>query len=147
MTILTSKAQYLSFKQSWAKAANNGKLCNAHHLLYNIIMERELTTGFTPRTNVGRIQATEGGTIHGLWHASHVLGFILRDESLQDVHLRSVFGSELTALIIDQVKSPEFQPLPFNYGLGKKVFDKIKETSPKTLTFDQLWEILNDEAA
>lgn len=146
MTILTSKAQYLSFKQSWAQAANSGKLTGAHYLLYNIVMGRELTTGFTPRTNAGRIQATEGGTIHGLWRAANQLGTYLRSDHSVDALLQMFEGS-LTQEMVTAIDPPKFQPLPYNYGLGKKVFDKIKETSPETLTFDRLWEILNDEAA
>lgn len=145
MTTLNSKEQFLSFKQSWAKAAKSGKLCSAHHLLYNILLERDISTGFTPRTNLGHIQACEGGVTHGLWAATlHLKTIISYDDGRAE--LIELFDGTITEGML-RIIVPSVQALPFNYGLGKKVFDHFTETDTKNITFDQLWGILNDVAA
>lgn len=53
--IFSSKEHYLNFRAAWAKAANDGHLTAAHHVLFNLVTGKPFYNGFTPVTNSNKL--------------------------------------------------------------------------------------------
>ena len=135
MTIFTSKDQYLLFKQAWAKAAQSGDLTAGHFLLYNLLLDRKLTTGFTP-TFTARKLPGRTGVNSGVCLAAKQLTLAKGWEFKQKQFL-GVLGNTITPEMLEQIKVPHFELLEFNYGVGKMIYTHLLE-NPMILTYDNL---------
>jgi hypothetical protein len=71
-TYFKTKQQYIAFRKAWAAAHQAKILTREHQILFNVVCNKPITHGFTPTTNITKLQ--NGQYInHGLYWGSTLL--------------------------------------------------------------------------
>ena len=158
-----TKNQYLAFRAEWAKAAQEGNLTAAHHVLLNILRGHPIDRGFAPITSKNKLM--NGTRInHGLYFAADTLnGFINRAKDFVQKRDSSFFGKKkepdfwlekflkplsktLTVDFLANIEPTEVKPLESNYGKGTRIAKKIIEEKLTQITFADIDALLEEAA-
>ena len=135
-----TKEQYLTFRKAWAKAAQDKNLSCTEHLLFNLLLGRPITHGFTPVSRPSKL--ANGHLINaGLYHAAWRLQYALKQSA---PHISKKFSIAMD--VLDRIEVPEVRGIEPNFGEGKKMAKMIL-MSDKPLTFADLEHMMMDEAA
>ena len=152
-TYFETKDQYLAFRKTWAKAAQDKVLTGAHHVLLNILRGHPVERGFTPITKTTKLQ--NGFRInHGLYFAAGELSYLVTCASSDGGYQKSraeafikPFGDTFTLEMLVSVEVPQIPNLDSGFGKGKKVATKIIERGLNQITFEDVNALLLEEAA
>jgi len=147
-----TKEQYLAFRATWAKAAQDGKITAAHHVLLNILRGHPIERGFTPITKTSKLQ--NGFRInHGLVFAADHLGRMISGADGSNnwqaecaERFLSPFGDTFTMEMLASIELPEVKSLNSDFGKGKKIAKLIIEKKLKNITFADLDNLLEEAA-
>ncbi len=133
-----TKEQYLAFRAAWAKAAQDGKITAAHHVLLNILRGHPIERGFTPITKTTKLQS--GHRInHGLYFAAAQLRYM---QTYNAEYFCAPFGDTFTAEQFAEIEIPEVKSLDSDFGKGKKIAKMIIEKDLKNITFTDIDNML-----
>ena len=144
-----SKEQYLTFRKAWANASQNKLLDGGHYAMFNLLMKRPIERGFTPITNVVKLQ--NGFSInHGLAMASNHLRSMIntakQDKPASWMKYRlecflAPFDGAIPIEMIKQLPDPQIMPLYTDFGKGKQMANMIIERKLTQITFKDLEDL------
>jgi len=163
-SIFNTKEQYISFRHAWSNAARISDpetscwLQGAHHLMFNLLCGKPAERGFTPITRKTKLQ--NGHLINaGLYDAYCSLSAkisrakeIVNGKSIPKyaadslVQFLAPFNHVVTIDLLAAIELPKIEPLYSNYGIGRKIANKILEGDFKPTDFSQIYAILEEAA-
>lgn len=159
-SIFKTKDEFFAFKKAWAKASQKGLLTSAHMMLYNIIRGKHPEYGFTPTINI-RKMANSGYVNYGVYHAgselkrykdwaAQVISALQNDRKISgwtqqwlDNFLEPFDGTLTAQNLYDIVNLPKVEPIPSNFGRGKRLVEAFEAGMEVPRTCIELNEVYN----
>ena len=185
-THFENKEHYLAFRKAWSNAVNSdnakphnevrtytyknsreeytvrvdGWLTAAHHVLYNILRNRDYDHGFTLITNRNKLlngTSPNLGLVQAVANLKHVQEWIRQELAAQEQgkdcmwsdaidKFLAPFGDTVNREMIFNLEIPECKQLYRDFGPGRKIIPMLMSGEAKVRTQTELSTLLNEVA-